>query len=332
MGVSATGVPLFAGVEDTEDMFLTTMEEMDKEAVDLIDINDPVFQYVKRNKLIEYRSSIGTHIPVKLLARENSTVKDFSHYDDVDNTPQDALDEAKFAYGHIVGTQMYSREEMVKNSGPEQLINLVETKKEQLTSSMTNHFSTRIKGTQEADGRMAMGLGRIVTYGATCGGIDPTTPGFGYWNPQRMLKAAGTQYALATEMREGIRKLSRLCTYQGEKPDFFRCGEDVYDAAQAWAEGKLQMRMDEIKDSSGWGDFEMFSATGKTYVYDADMPAKGIELYNMKRCKVRVHAGTNFVFEAWQMMQNKVAKKRDCLVYYGVYCKRRNVNGVGLFT
>lgn len=332
MSVSSTNVPLFAGVEDIEDMFIATMEEMDKEVVNLIDINDPVYQYLKRNNLIEYRDSIGTHVPVKLMARENSTVKDFTHYDDVDNTPQDALDEAKFAYGHIVGTQMYSREELVTNSGPEQLIDLVETKQDQLQTTMTNHFSKRIKGAQEADGRMAMGLGRIVTYDATCGGINPTTPGFGYWNPQRMLKPAGTQYALATEFREGLRRLQRLCSYQGEVPTVAICGEDVYDAAQAWAEGKLQMTLKDIKESSGWGDHEMFTVNGKTFIYDAEKTAKEINLFNFKRCKVRIHRGTNFIFEPWQMMEGKVAKKRNCLVYYAVYCTRRNVNGYGLFT
>ena len=332
MAVSSTGVPLFAGVEDVDDMFITTMDEMDKDVTDLIDIHDPFWKYIKTKSLIEYRDSIGNYVPVRLLDKPNSTVKDFAHYDDVDNTPQDALSEAKFAYGHIVGTQMYSREELTKNSGKEQLIDLVELKREQLETSMSNHFSTRLMGTQDADGRMFTGLGRIMDPTVACGGIDPSTPGYGYWKPQVGVKSGGGSYALATEMRAGLRRLTRLCTYQAETPNVLLCGEDLYDAQQAWAEEKLQLRLGDIKDSAGWGDFEMFDFNGRTIMYSQAMPAKTGWLLNMKRTKVRIHRGTNFTFESWQMLPSKVAKKRDCLTYAAVYTKRRNANGVITFT
>lgn len=333
MSVNSTGVPLFAGIESLDDMFMATMEEMDKEVENLIDIKDPIFQYLKKNNLIEFRDSIGTHVPVKLMDKPNSTVKDFSHYDDVDNTPQDLLSEAKFAYGHIVGTQMYSREELTKNSGDEQLIDLVETKTEQLQTSMTNHFSERIKGDQDADGRSFMGLGRIMTVDAVCGGIDPTAAGYAYWNPQQGLKAGGGQFALATELRAGMRRLTRLCTQRNDAPDVMIAGEDVYDAMQAWAEDKLRLSLSELKESSGWGDFEMFTFNGRTIIYDPDMTAKRADLVNFKKyVKVRIHRGTNFVMEPWQMMESKVAKKRNCLVYASVYCKRRNANGTITFS
>ncbi len=280
MSVKSENVPLFAGIESLDDMFMATMEEMDKEVENLIDIKDPIYQYLKKNGLIELRDSIGTHVPVKLLDKPNSTVKDFSHYDDVDNTPQDALAEAQFAYGHIVGTQMYSREELTKNSGDERLIDLVETKTEQLQTSMTNHFSQRLKGTQDADGRSMMGIGRIMTFDAVCGGIDPTKAGFGYWNPQRGLKSGGGQFALATEMRAGLRRLTRLCTQRNDAPDVQLAGEDVYDAMQAWAEEKLRMSLADIKASKGWGDFEMFDFNGRTVIYDPDMDAKTTQLIN----------------------------------------------------
>ena len=332
MSVNSSGVPLFAGIEDIDDMFITTMEEMDKEVVDEITIAHPFYQYLEKNNLIETRSSIGTHVPVKLMDKANSTVKDFSHYDDVDNTPQDALSEAKFAYGHIVGTQMYSREELTKNSGEEGLIDLVETKSDQLKASMTNHFGTLIMGSQDADGRKMTGLGRIMTYDASCGGIDPTAAGYSYWNPQRGLKSGGGSYALATELRAGNRRLTRLCTYQGEVPRVYIAGEDVYDAMQSWAEDKLQMTIKDIKDSDGWGDFEMFAFNGKTIIYDADMDAKTGWLINTNRTKLRIHSGTNFQFENWQMMEGKIAKKRDMLLYASLYTKRRNTNGTITFT
>lgn len=333
MAVSSTGVPLFAGVEDLDDMFITTMEEMDKEYSDEITIPHPVWKYLKDNNLIEYRDSIGTHVPVKVLDKPNSTVRTFTHYDDVDNTPTDALSEAKFAYGHLVGTQMYSREELVKNAGREQLIDLVDTKAKQLEISMSNTFGALLMGTQDANGRDFLGLGRVMTYNASVGGIDPTVAGFGYWNPQQGLKVGGGTYALATEFREGFRRLERLSTYRGYRPTVFICGEDLYSEFQSWAESKLQLRIDDLKDQKGWGDFEMFPNNGRTIIYDADMGAKTGWLIDFKDAvKLRIHRGTNFTFEPWQMMEGKVAKKRNCLTYASLYVKRRNNCGVITYT
>lgn len=333
MAVSSTGVPLFAGVENIDDMFITTMDELDKEVGEQISIPHPTWRYLKDNNLVEMRDEIGNYVPVRLLDKANSTVKDFTAYDDVDNTPQDALSEAKFAYGHMVGTQMYNREELVKNQGKSQLIDLVETKQEQLNISLANNFGNNLMGTQDSDGRKFMGLGRIMAYDQSCGGLNPTTPGFGYWNPQRMLKSGGGSYALATEFRDGIRRLNLLCSYKWGAPSVHIVGADVYDAYMAWAESKLQLRIDDIKQQRGWGDFNMFPVQGTTIIYDEKMGAKDIWALNFKKAvKVRIHSGTNFQFEPWQMMENKVAKKRNCLVYASVYCRHRNANGYGTFT
>lgn len=333
MAVSSTGVPLFAGIEKLDDMFIATMDEMDKEVGDQITIPHPVWKYLQDNKLIEYRDDIGNYVPVRLMDKANSTVRTFTHYDDVDNTPQDLLSEAKFAYGHLVGTQMYSREELVKNSGRTQLIDLVDSKQQQLEISMSNVFGATLMGSQDANGRDFMGLGRVMAYNSSCGNIDPTVPGFAYWNPQQGLKTGGGSYALATEFRDGFRRLERLCTYRGYRPNVFLCGEDLYDAFQSWAETKLQLRIDDLKDQRGWGDFEMFPYNGRTIIYDTDMPAKQGWLIDFKdSVKLRIHRGTNFTFNPWQMMESKVAKKRDCLTYASLYVKRRNSNGVITYT
>jgi len=333
MAVSSAGVPLFAGIEDLDDMFIATMDEMDKEVGEEISVPYPLWKYLEDNNLFEFRDDIGNYVPVRLLDKPNSTVKDFTHYDDVDNTPQDALSEAKFAYGHTVGTQMYSREELTKNSGKTQLIDLVETKQKQLKISMSNHVGTRFMDANDSDGRRPMGLGRVLAFDQTCGNIDPTAPGFGYWNPQRMLKSGGGQYSLATEFRAGIRRITRLCAYKYGKPDVYVAGEDVYDSWQEYAESKMQIRIEDVKQKKGWGNFEMFPIYDSVVIYDQNLGAKDVWALNFREAvKVRIHRGTNFVLEPWQMMESKVAKKRNCLLYWAICCRHRNANGTGTFT
>lgn len=328
MAVDSTNVPLFAGLEDKEQMFLATMEELDREVHSHIDIQAATWQFLKKRNLIEYRNSIGTHVPVRLMFKENATVKDHTHYDDVDNTPSDALDEAKFAYGSFVGVQMYSREEMIKNTGPEQLIDLVKTKTEQLRIAMSNHFHGLIMGTQVADGRKMTGLGNILARDTACGGIDPATDGYAEWNPVQTFKTGTTKFALASEFRQGMRKLYRTTTLYGVKPSVLICGEDLYDAHQAWAENILRLSMDEIKDSSGWGDFEMFDLNGTTVIYDETLGAKiGWAVDFRESVKLRVHRGSNMSFTPWESLPGKLAKKRNCITVASLYCRNRRNNG-----
>jgi len=244
------------------------------------------------------------------------------------------LTEARFAYGHIAGTQMYSREELIKNQ--HNIVDLVEAKKDQLMSTLNNYFGDKITGTQDSDGRDFMGFGRVMAYDQSCGGIDPTVAGFSYWNPQRGLKPAGTQYALATELRDGMRRLVRLCTYNRESPKVWLMGEDLYNAVQAFQESFMKVSTKDVKNqfNGDLEDFEMFTDNeGRYYIYDAALGAKTGWLINPKRLKIRIHSGTNFVFEPWQFVPGKVAaKSRQLLVYAAVYCKRRNANGYITFT
>lgn len=328
MSTSSTGVPVADGWPN-EDIFIATMAERQAEYVSHITINHPLYYYYKENNLIEEVSDIGAYIPVPIVARPNSTVKDFAAYEDVDMTPQDALDEAKFAYGYTVGTQMYSYQEITVANSKNQIIDLVKTKEDQLKETMQNHFGGKIIGSQDADGRSMMGVGRIMAYNQSCGGIDPTQPGFGYWNPQRGLKANGSQYALSTELRAGMRRLERLCTYNFEVPSLWLMGEDVYDAQIAYLESKAGfINPSDMKKQKEWTDFGMaMDNKGRTYIYDAGLPTKTAWLLNTKRTPIRVHKGTYFTFEPWRRMEKKVAKVRECLLAAAVYTKRRNANG-----
>src|SRR3990167_7400187 len=44
LSVNSTGIPLFAGVEDLDDMFMATMEELDKEVMDEVSIAHPFWE------------------------------------------------------------------------------------------------------------------------------------------------------------------------------------------------------------------------------------------------------------------------------------------------
>lgn len=353
LAVSSTGVPLFAGIEDLDDMFMATMEEMDKEIQDELSVSHPIWEMLQRRNLIEYRDDIGTHVPVKLRTKRNPTVKWMTAYDDADSTPAEVLDEAKFAYGHLTGRQMYNREELIKNSGATQLIDLVETKKDQLLADLNEEFADTIVGTQDADGRKPLGLGRVMDPAQAVGGINPATAGFEFWKPFKCEKSAGVNFALATEFEQGMRKLYRRIHVSGggkklgENPKDGKgvslsastgyaliCGEDVYDEMQKKATAALRISLDDLKKEQAWGDFEMFDYNGKTVIFEPSLAAKEAWLINFKSgVRVRIHRGTNFKFTDWLLLPQKVeVKARDNLTYVCVYARSRRANGKITFT
>ena len=335
MAVSSTGVPLFAGLEDVDDLFITTLDERETDVGNLIDIKDPVWEHMKERGAIEYRSGRGLYVPVNLMTKTNSTAKFFTHYDDADNTPQDALEQAKAAYGKIAGVQMYSREELEINSGAEQLIDLVDTKRDQLETSLNNVIAGHLMLSTTADGRAPDTLGAVVTQGVSLHGIDPATAGNDWWQPVRTYKTGTTAFALATEFRQGLRKFYRQLSLYDRAPQLLTiAGEDVYDAYQAWAEGKLQLQgIGSLKGSESWGDANTFEHRGSTVVYSPQLPAKEAWGLNLKTTKIRVPRSTNFTYTPWQMMEGKfAAKKRNCLFTFAVYCRDRRCNGRIVFS
>lgn len=351
MATPSPSIPLFAGTEDVETIFLATMEEMDKEIADEVVIAHPLWEYLQKRKLIEYRDEIAIHVPVKLRTKKNPTVQWMTAYEDANSTPAELGQQANFAYGHITGRQMYNREELVKNQGG-QIIDLVESKGDELFADLNEEFADTIIGTQDADGRKPLGLGRVMDPTLAIGGVAVTTlndKGVQFWKPQDMKKVGGASYALATEFREGMRRAYRLTSItgggkmlgkgdaksgQGVKPDVLICGEDVYNEHQKWAENILRISLSDIKDSSGWGDFEMFDWNGTTIIYEPALAAKSFWLMNFKTAvKVRIHSGTNFTWTPWNFLPNKVqVKYRDLLTYVSVYCRSRRANCTGTFT
>ncbi|MGD9895142.1 MAG: phage major capsid protein [Dehalococcoidia bacterium] len=326
-------------------MFIATMEEMDKELSDDLVIAHPFYEFYRRHNLVEFREEIATHIPVRRRVHRNNTVKWHTGYDDADRTPSNLLGEVRFAYGQIAANQMYNREELVKNQGA-QLIDLVEGKQQQAYADLYEDFANTLVGTQDADGRKPLGLGRLMDPTAAVAGLAPADDAT--WKPERIYKTGTTDYTLSTEFRDGMRKLYRVAAVSaggrvlGKDTDgrkrmpkkLLMCGEDLYNEHQKWAENVLRLSMEEIKGTSGWGDYEMFDFNGKTIIYEPAIAAKtGWFIDTDQGVRIRIHSGTNFVWTPWMMLPGKIqAKARDLLCYVSLYSKSRLANKVIVFS
>ena len=312
MALESSGVISLAGVDQADlDLFIATMEELVREVPDQLSEHIPLWKWLDQGNRIEKVGTIGTYIAIPQNAGKNPTVQWIAGYDDAISTPHEVLEEARAQYGHLTGRLMTNREEMTKNSGSLRLFDLTKEKDRALQRDLRIQLYKQLLSTDEADGRKPTGLRRIVQPATTLHGLDPSKKATSWWKPTIVDKdGAGTNFALATEFRPGMRKFFRQLKINGDmsEPDLVLMGEDVWDAQQDWAEGKLQLMMSDMGKAGPVlnGDTEM-TINGRTFMYVPELGAKEVEAYNSKEgFEVRAHSGTWFEMSPWDKLDGKV--------------------------
>ncbi|MEJ1355736.1 MAG: phage major capsid protein [Candidatus Sedimenticola sp. (ex Thyasira tokunagai)] len=329
MSTDATGVTLTHS-DNTFDMFIATMAEMPEVGANAIEGYIPLFDYLTRKNLIKMKGSIGPYIPVVIMDKENPTIRWISGYDDANSTPADVLSEGKAQYGHLTGRIVTNREEQVKNASPQQLIDLVEKKHDQLKIGLRKELNAGIMSSDEADGRKITGLGRIMDPTATLHGLAPAK--YDYWKPTQAFKTGTTKFSLATERGAGLRKLFRKQTTvaAGTAPDVVLMGEDLWDAHMNFVESKMQVSVGEVDkvSPSMMGDV-MIEVNGRTFIYSEEIGAKEAWSLNFRDAlELRAHKGTWFHQTPWKDITSKVQTiAQDNLTYLSLFCKNRRALG-----
>lgn len=120
----------------------------------------------------------GTVIRRPLLFAFNDTVGSYSGYDQIDVTPQEGLGWAEYPWAQHAGSVTISGEEVKKNSGSAQLINLVQAKIDQLKMSIADDLNAMLWARGAGNGAKDMiGLSGLVTDGKQFGNSDTTATG-----------------------------------------------------------------------------------------------------------------------------------------------------------
>src|SRR5687767_7293339 len=94
----------------------------------------------------------GTVVRRPLVFAFNDTVSTYSGYDVIDTTPQEGLGWAEYEWKQHAGSVVISGEEVHKNAGAAQLINLLEAKIEQLRFSVVDDLNAMLWATSVGNG------------------------------------------------------------------------------------------------------------------------------------------------------------------------------------
>ena len=194
---------------------------------------------------------------------ENQTYQRYSGYEGLNTAASDVLTSVKFPYQQIALHVTASGRELRMNSGKQQMINLVKSRKENAMRTAANNFSVDIY----SDGSLTNqinGLANLIqTNGqGTVGGINSTT--WTFWRNQ-FKEMTGTNLAAspsaanAVSMKADMNALWLATTRGADNPDLIVMTHDFYSLYEL-GEQQLQRYADSDLAKAGFTTIKYKSA------------------------------------------------------------------------
>lgn len=197
------------------DIVATTIEKRSRKIQDNVTKNNAVLSYIKKSGNVRTFSG-GSEILEELSFAENGNAGWYSGYDLLPVSAQDVLSAARFDIKQAAVPVVISGLDQLKNSGPEQFIDLMESRIKVAESTMMNLIAQGLysDGTG-AGGKQLVGLDAavpIVPTTGTYGGIDRAT--WTFWRSKSTtagvaLTTATVQAAMNTMWASLVRGMDR---------------------------------------------------------------------------------------------------------------------------
>lgn len=205
----------------------------------------------------------GYEITLPLEYAENGTYQRFAGFDLLNTNASDVLTTAKYDNKMIALHVVASGQELLQNSGKEQMINLVKVRKQNALKTAANQFSIDLYSTGALTNQIG-GLGHIVTSDGTgtVGGIVSGT--YTFWK-NKFKEMSGTNLAAtpsaanAVSMKGDMNDLWLDLNRGADKPDMIVMSHDLY-ALFELGEQQLQRYADADLAKAGFQTLKYKSA------------------------------------------------------------------------
>ncbi len=172
------------------EIMTTTLESRTKKVADNVTENNAILRKLNQRGKVKPFSG-GRVIYQELEYAENSTYKRYSGYEQLDISPSDVFTAAEFDIKQSAVAVSISGLEQLQNAGPEQMIDLLESRISNAERTMQNKMSEDMYSDGTADGgKQTGGLQHLVAdspTSGTVGGINRAT-----WTFWRNIVGSGT--------------------------------------------------------------------------------------------------------------------------------------------
>lgn len=248
-------------VNDYNDVFTTTLKDRTGKLHDNMSKNSALLKRLKEKGKMSPISG-GSKILEELEYGEGDMVW-YSGYDTITYTPKQLFSAAEYALKLCAVPVAISGEEMLMNSGHDQIINLFEKRINNAEKTLINKMAAAVYGDGTgSSGKEIGGLALLVAddpTSGTVGAINRATTGNEFWRNQSV-----TADISKDNIKQLMNSLYLKCSRGSDKPDLIVCDDTLYSLYDA-SLMDLQRFVDPKTADSG---FISLKFKGADVVYD----------------------------------------------------------------
>jgi hypothetical protein len=266
-----------------------------------------------------FKSVGGTQFVTPLLVDESSNTGSYADLDVFTIVEDEPISSAEYPFRQYAGNLIIKGIDEAKNSGPEAMLSLVESKLQALQWSMAEDINTMLFGDGTGNGNKDFyGLEAVVDDGNTFGGINRATAGNAYWR-SLVEDASGAALDLPTmrhvfnTVSEGSDTVTNIVTSQVQ----FEMYEHLLQDDRRYVDAEV-----------GDGGFLTLSFKGVPIVFDRACPADRMYFLNTKYLHFPTVDGKWFEQSDWITPVNQDAKVKRILCYGNLVTSASRRQGV----
>lgn len=277
-------------MQQYNDIFTSTLESRTKELADNVSKNNALLSRLRQKGKIRAISG-GSKILEELEYGQGDAVW-YSGYDAINYTNKQLFTTAEYALKLCAVPVAVSGEDMLKNSGPEAVMDLFERRIENAVKTMQNQMSHAVysDGTG-SNGKEIGGLALLVADSpatGTVGGIDRSETGCEFWR-NKSTSASIT----ASNIQEKMNKMYLSLSRGTDRPDLIVADDEMYSL---YEQSLLsQQRFTDPKLAEG--GFNALKFKGADVIFDGgqsgDCPSKHMYFLNTDFIYLRPHKDRN---------------------------------------
>lgn len=307
------------------EMVTTTLRNHPTEVSDNVSKHNALYNRIARRGNVRTVRG-GYEIVRPLDYAENGTYQRFSGFDTLNVAGSDVISAAKYDWVQAAVHITASGRELRMNNGPEQLIDLAESRTKNAMRTAANNMSVDLYSSGALSNQMG-GLAHIIqTNGqGTVGGINSAT--YTFWRNQ-FREAAGTGTWSKSTIKGEMNALYLSCVRGGDKPDLLVSSHDFF--AAYWESLQDLQRYASADDATA--GFRALKYVDADIIFDSNTnfatTAERMYFLNTNYLEMVVHRDAN-----WSTADEKVSLNQDAVVipvfWQGqLVCSNRSLQGI----
>jgi hypothetical protein len=310
------------------ELVATTLRNHPTEIADNVSANNALYRRLKDKGQIQMYSG-GYEIVRPLDFQENSTYQRFAGFDTLNVGSSNVISAAKYDSVQAAVHVAASGEELRKNSGKEQLINLSKAKLKNAMRTAANNMSIDLYSNGALTNQMG-GLALLIQNDGTgtVGGIDSST--FTFWK-NKFREISGTNTWTKSTIKGDMNAMWLSLIRGTDKPDLIVSTHDFYSAYWESLQD-LARYNDPSANSKAVAGYSSLKFVDADVIFDSNsnFATTGEKQYwiNSQYLWLQVHREAN-----WSQVDEKVPVNQDAvlipIIWMGqLTCSNRSLQGV----